>query len=859
MPTVLDTRYQIYISLTTHQDYTGRVTPPPSPLTTCNLFEQRDSLQHPIFTSTSPIPSTSAATEKEESTARFIDPRLGPVRIDLIEHPLMAVRTGSSHHDSSAGTSAQRAVSTAASSASQSSTHVRVNSGPSNSSSNATWKARFDKAGSFPVEAEGGVEASEVMFGVVHLFKEAQGGSQHQSKPQTDSQAAQTAYEDETGTLLAVLGLPSTMTAAEFLAWVEPARESVQRMRMIREGNAGRCTVLMQFREAVDAEEFYKQYFDQPLPHFASSQHSPTRDAAPPSGSSTTTAAPAQIVYVTQVTLSSSSQLPYAYPQLANSDPWPLASLAVPGPSTTKSDGDAALAPATDPAARLALSLATELPTCPVCLERMDSSVTGLMTVSCQHTFHCDCLSRWGDARCPVCRYSQNRTTTPGMTSLLASRGRLQGDATGDEDRATQCTVCNTTDDLWVCLICATVGCGRYKKGCAKRHFVESGHIYSLELETSRVWDYVNDGYIHRLIQNRADGKLVELPSTQSTPQRRRIASGGRRRSRPRTSDQAGSSQVAEGQQLAQSSGRGQDDDDYADSDDDYEDEDEKDTKSGGKLGSTNDKLEAISLEYQYLLLSQLESQRAYYEEQVRRLQSEVDQGEGNGSGAGSSSAAWKAREEEWSQEKTRWEQDRQEAAEREKRLTARCEKALEMGQRLSKDLQAERSLSQGLVARCKKNEEQAEADKKEKARLKRELEEQTEQVNDLMFALSAPDKIKEAGGEEGGDLVIKPGKGKPITMRGGGGGGGGGSSTATVPTPLAQESQNSALEGTSEGSGGAAKKKNKKKKKAKGKAQEGVAVPEEQVDDDEAAEGEQSKVEELKEGLTAFPNTIVQ
>ena len=45
------------------------------------------------------------------------------------------------------------------------------------------------------------------------------------------------------------------------------------------------------------------------------------------------------------------------------------------------------------------LSEVYELPTCPVCLERMDSAVTGLVTVPCSHTFHCQCLSKWGDSR----------------------------------------------------------------------------------------------------------------------------------------------------------------------------------------------------------------------------------------------------------------------------------------------------------------------------------------------------------------------------------------------------------------------------------------------------------------------------
>jgi hypothetical protein len=28
-----------------------------------------------------------------------------------------------------------------------------------------------------------------------------------------------------------------------------------------------------------------------------------------------------------------------------------------------------------------------------------------------------------------------------------------------------------------------------------------------------QVWDYVGDGYVHRLIQSKTDGKLVEVPA----------------------------------------------------------------------------------------------------------------------------------------------------------------------------------------------------------------------------------------------------------------------------------------------------------------------------------------------------------
>ena len=53
--------------------------------------------------------------------------------------------------------------------------------------------------------------------------------------------------------------------------------------------------------------------------------------------------------------------------------------------------------------------------------------------------------------------------------------------------------------------------CFRYREGHAIGHWKETEHCYSLELETQRVWDYAGDNYVHRLIQSKTDGKLVEL------------------------------------------------------------------------------------------------------------------------------------------------------------------------------------------------------------------------------------------------------------------------------------------------------------------------------------------------------------
>lgn len=100
-------------------------------------------------------------------------------------------------------------------------------------------------------------------------------------------------------------------------------------------------------------------------------------------------------------------------------------------------------------------------------------------------------------------------------------------------DDKPSCVDCKTLEDLWVCVICGFVGCGRwlihwnrftsfifwssilliyfgicrYKEGHAFRHWKETEHCYSLHLETQRVWDYAGDTYVHRLNQSKTDGK----------------------------------------------------------------------------------------------------------------------------------------------------------------------------------------------------------------------------------------------------------------------------------------------------------------------------------------------------------------
>lgn len=63
------------------------------------------------------------------------------------------------------------------------------------------------------------------------------------------------------------------------------------------------------------------------------------------------------------------------------------------------------------------------------------------------------------------------------------------------------CTDCNSRDDLWICLVCANVGCGRYRGGHAHDHFEQTKHAFALQIESHHVWDYLDDRYVHRTIR----------------------------------------------------------------------------------------------------------------------------------------------------------------------------------------------------------------------------------------------------------------------------------------------------------------------------------------------------------------------
>ena len=236
-----------------------------------------------------------------------------------------------------------------------------------------------------------------------------------------------TSIKDGLSRSLCLLAVPATLNCHDILNFIAPCHSEITHVRIIRDGSPNQFMVLLDFRSVESAFEFYQTYNGAPYNSLEPDQL-------------------CHALWVSAIGWGNDGTPPQNH---------------------------------------------TELPTCPVCLERMDESVDGVLTILCNHTFHASCLVKWGDSTCPICRYVQ----TPELM------------------QSSVCMQCEGNEALWICLICGHVGCGRYQGGHAASHYRNTNHTYALQIGTNRVWDYQGDNFVHRLLQNKTDGKLVATNS----------------------------------------------------------------------------------------------------------------------------------------------------------------------------------------------------------------------------------------------------------------------------------------------------------------------------------------------------------
>jgi BRCA1-associated protein len=251
-------------------------------------------------------------------------------------------------------------------------------------------------------------------------------------------------------------------------------------------------------------------------------------------------------------------------------------------------------------------------------------------------------------------------------------------------------------------LICGNVGCGRYKGGHAKEHWKESAHNFALEIATQHVWDYAGDMWVHRLIRDKGNSKVIELPASS----RAGISPGGARQN----------------------------------SDMDM---------------VPREKLENIGMEYTHLLTSQLDSQRVYFEELVSKAVAKA-------SAASITAATATTRADDaLAQLKTltlshqRLQSEIIPGLERDlEREKRKAEKSSEIARGFGKSLMEEKKVSEGLMERIGHVNKSILGISEELTKVKEENEELKEANRDLLFSISAEQKIKEMterDGEDGG------------------------------------------------------------------------------------------------------------
>ncbi|KAI8800807.1 hypothetical protein BJ742DRAFT_685709 [Cladochytrium replicatum] len=515
-------------------------------------------------------------------------------------------------------------------------------------------------------------------------------------------------------TVMAVLAVPSYMTPQDFLTFVGPVRKYVSHFRLVRDSIPNRYIVLLKFRAPKWADLFYAQYNGRRFNSMEPEE--------------------CHVVYVKSVEFVSKAIPPHAFPPLLE-DYQALLKLAGRGTHPDEPDSPPQPATTTSP------THLVELPTCPVCLERMDSTVTGLLTIVCQHTFHCQCLAKWGDSSCPVCRYSQQK-----MEPL--------------EDSLNECNDCGATVNLWICLICGNIGCGRYRQAHAYQHFADTNHLYSLELETQRVWDYAGDGYVHRLIQNRDDGKLVELPAPAASSSEVDVSQSGG--TTPvglgilnGRSPRLGGGGSRRGGGMASVRGRGAS----------MEPMDEKRT---GEIPAMEeqDKVDAVGLEYSYLLISQLESQRHYFEarmeEVTRTMGSKIE-------GLEAQVQTISVDFDEVRRERDEIKSKLPEILKARQKMEKRAEKLGERVEALERELAEEKEMNRSLRDNQDVWKKEVEAKEAEVKAKEKEVGELKEQVQDLMFFLETQKKVEDSPMREelrSGKVVVTPGGSSSSSQR---------------------------------------------------------------------------------------------
>lgn len=287
--------------------------------------------------------------------------------------------------------------------------------------------------------------------------------------------------------VLSVESVPGLMTSADFCKFVLPFLDSIVHMRTLRSvTERNRYMVVIKFRKASVAQMFANQFRGKLYLRGISQEKCVIRSV--------------NSIHFERANSHSTEGTVTDSNSARNSD----SGQSVPSSNSKSRVGDHskhkkmcfpydAMFPADGEDSKLQPS-----PNCAICLERLDCMVSALVTNFCNHTLHAACLAKCDANCCPVCRHAFELTPESSV-----------------------CMKCGQHDGLWMCIVCAFVGCGYYREKHALDHFRETQHPFASSLtentfwsgETLRagvVWDYTSERFVNRLVTS-DDGKVVEV------------------------------------------------------------------------------------------------------------------------------------------------------------------------------------------------------------------------------------------------------------------------------------------------------------------------------------------------------------
>ena len=174
------------------------------------------------------------------------------------------------------------------------------------------------------------------------------------------------------------------------------------------------------------------------------------------------------------------------------------------------------------------------------------SQPRGYFSTCCRHHFHIDCVLKLQEPQCPVCRFQHDSTSSMvSQCSTCGWRGRQynQNQSMPFSSASAPFTSLSAgtgavppssgnDSDLWMCMVCGYVGCGRSNNFHIFSHYKETMHAYVLNLDSKRVWDFAGGGYVHRLV--------ISSPAEEAPPFALPFAVAGARGEETGTTEGAG-------------------------------------------------------------------------------------------------------------------------------------------------------------------------------------------------------------------------------------------------------------------------------------------------------------------------------